>query len=151
MTRRGLLAAGLVGVAGAVLAGCGGGTDAKRLRADQAESEDTEARYADALLLQQLADVEAGLSEPRHVAALTREIIRLGGPRYVAHGSRPPSREVGEQHAIAACIDALPKLTSSRARSIVAGILADHGGHLIRLDHLAGRPIVPAPFVTGRA
>jgi hypothetical protein len=100
--------------------------------------------------------------EDAHASSLSRQVRALG--RHVPTetevalpadratlGGALDALERREQQIIAAYLDALPKLTSSQARGIVGGILADEGGHLVALDHLRGRPVSPAPFVVGQA
>ncbi len=55
-----------------------------------------------------------------------------------------------ENTAIAAYIDALPKLSQKDLRSTVAAIITNEAEHVAVLLHALGRNPVPAAFVTGK-
>jgi rubrerythrin len=105
------------------------------------------------------------LSQERdHADALEQAIERLGGApsepqpheRYAA--GFPPLRRADDflafaidvaNTASAAYLDALPKLSSPEAQSVVSAILANEAQHLALLSAASGRPPLAAPFVRG--
>lgn len=56
-----------------------------------------------------------------------------------------------ENTAIAAYIDALPKLSQGDLRATAAGIIANEAEHVTVLLDALGRDPLPAAFVTGKA
>jgi len=100
--------------------------------------------------------------EQEHADALAEAIRQLGG------APNKPSRGYGfprlagqraalsfaadlEGTAIAAYIDALPRLTSPDLRGTAAAIVTDEAEHLSVLSGVLGRPQAPRAFVTGKA
>jgi rubrerythrin len=100
--------------------------------------------------------------EKEHADALSSAVTRLGG-----HPSRPKAaydfprvrtqRDVLllanmiEHEAIAAYLDALPKLSSPDLRATAASIVANEAEHVSVLLGALGRPQVPTAFVSGSA
>lgn len=100
--------------------------------------------------------------EKEHADTLSSAVTQLGG-----HPSRPKAaydfprvrtqRDVLllantiEHEAIAAYLDALPKLSGPDLRATVASIVTNEAEHVSVLLGALGRPQVPAAFVTGRA
>jgi rubrerythrin len=100
--------------------------------------------------------------EKEHADTLSAAVTRLGG-----HPSRPKpaydfprvrtQREVLllanmiEHQAVAAYLDALPKLSSPDLRASVASIVTTEAEHVSVLLGALGRPQVPAALVVGRA
>ena len=100
--------------------------------------------------------------EKQHADGLSTAVTQLGG-----HPSRPKTaynfprirtqREVLllanmiEHEAIAAYLDALPKLSSPDLRATVASIVTNEAEHVSVLLGALGRPQVPTAFVSGSA
>jgi rubrerythrin len=100
--------------------------------------------------------------EKEHADALSTAVTQLGG-----HPSRPKAaydfprirtqRDVLllanmiEHEAIAAYLDALPKLSGPDLRATVASIVTNEAEHVSVLLGALGRPQVPTAFVSGRA
>ena len=100
--------------------------------------------------------------EKEHADALSTAVTHLGG-----HPSRPKAaydfprvrtqRDVLllanmiEHQAIAAYLDALPKLSSPDLRATAAAIVTTEAEHVSVLLGALGRPPVPTAFVTGTA
>ncbi len=100
--------------------------------------------------------------EKEHANALSTAVTQLGG-----HPSRPKAaydfprvrtqRDVLllantiEHEAIAAYLDALPKLSSPDLRATAASIVTNEAEHVSVLLGALGRPQVPTAFVSGRA
>jgi rubrerythrin len=100
--------------------------------------------------------------EKEHANALSTAVTQLGG-----HPSRPKAaydfprvhtqREVLllantiEHEAIAAYLDALPKLSSPDLRATAASIVTTEAEHVSVLLGALGRPQVPTAFVAGSA
>jgi rubrerythrin len=100
--------------------------------------------------------------EKEHADALSSAVTQLGG-----HPSRPKSaydfprvrtqRDVLllanmiEHEAIAAYLDALPKLSSPDLRATAASIVTNEAEHASVLLGALGRPQVPTAFVSGSA
>jgi rubrerythrin len=99
--------------------------------------------------------------EKQHADTLSTAVTQLGG-----HPSRPKTaynfprvrtqRDVLllanmiEHEAVAAYLDALPKLSSPDLRATVASIVTNDAEHISVLRGALGRPQVPTAFVTGR-
>lgn len=100
--------------------------------------------------------------EKEHADALSTAVTQLGG-----HPSRPKAaydfprvrtqRDVLllanmiEHEAIAAYLDALPKLSSPDLRATAASIVTNEAEHVSLLLGALGRPQVPTAFVAGKA
>ncbi len=98
--------------------------------------------------------------EKEHADALSQVVLQAGG-----RADRPKSRydfakfstqqevlkfaAMIENVAIAAYIDALPKLSSGELRATAASIVTDEAEHLGVILGALGRPQVPAAFVVG--
>jgi rubrerythrin len=171
MTRRRLLQ--LAAVGSAALAGCGGGGSSKRKLDPEAD-----AAILNALLELEHTAVAvytaASLGgaarrfrdhERRHAARLSQEIRRLGGSPVEAKpladyergfpALRTPRDALRlavdvENTAVAAYIDALPKLTDPALRATVAATLTVEAEHMSVLLGELGEPQVPRALVTGR-
>lgn len=100
--------------------------------------------------------------EREHADALTEAIRQLGGAPNKPSRSYDFPRLAGpraalgfaadlESTAIAAYIDALPRLTSPDLRGTAAAIVTDEAEHLSVLSGALGRPQAPRAFVTGKA
>lgn len=174
--RRVLLAAGAAAtaVAGA-LSGCGSastatpttpevnGADADVLDALLAVENRAAAAYAHAARL--LNGAHAALArrlrvqEAAHAYALTGAIDRLGGvptpaqPDYFfsAHTPAQALRLAAqvEDESIAACLDALPKLTDLKARGTVAAVVASDAEHAVLVAQARGLPALAEAIVRG--
>lgn len=151
MTRRGLLAAGGV----LALSGCG--ADAADDEAAKPGTSETGRRADIELLDGLLAMEELSLAVPdlpediarqerAHADALEQVIRAARGAPSNRFLKTPPKGSAAEvkQTAIAAYMDALPKLSDERHRRLVASILAVEGEHLATLTAQLGA------FVTGR-
>ncbi|HSC04173.1 MAG TPA: ferritin-like domain-containing protein [Solirubrobacteraceae bacterium] len=178
-SRRGWLRAAGVGLAGAVVAGCG----KTSLRAQVDNSQPV--LHTDVDLLQQLLHLEhmgiaaytAGtpLLAPATVKAgklfLNDELSHAGalGGLIKAAGGKPnkppPSYDLGhprnsrevltllheiEQAQIKAYLAALPRLAPASVRQSVASILANDAQHVAVVRAALGQTAVPSAFVTGR-
>jgi rubrerythrin len=161
ITRRGLLAAAAV-----ALAGCGRAakpTPMSTVDAGTQREGDVEvlgfllayerqgvalyARGGDPLLAT-LLERERG-----HVAQLERALRALGGPQ-PAPLPLPPGRGLAlarrvEDTALAAYLDAIPKLADPALRALCARIVTDEAEHLAAVRLRLGEPAAPEPFVTG--
>ena len=100
--------------------------------------------------------------EKDHADALSTAVTHLGG-----HPSRPKAAydfprvhtqrdvlllaNVIEHQAIAAYLDALPKLSSPDLRATAAAIVTNEAEHVSVLLGALGRPQAPTAFVTGSA
>jgi len=97
--------------------------------------------------------------EREHVQALTRAIRDLGGrPTKPGRFEFPRLRTQEEvlrfaveleNGAVAAYVDAIPKLDDPDLRSTAASIVANEAEHLAVLHEAMGERAVPAAFVTG--
>jgi bacterioferritin (cytochrome b1) len=172
--------AGITFVAGApvFIAACGGGDDGGAAASRQGGSVDVDvlnaaldleftiaaAYRAGARLLkgEVRAVGEQFLAQAEeHADALTRAIKDLGGtPSKPKPGYDFPTlanqtdvltfaTEL-ENTAVAAYIDAVPKLTDGRLRGTVAAIVTNEAEHISVLLGALGKPQVPEAFVTGR-
>jgi rubrerythrin len=99
--------------------------------------------------------------ERAHADALTQEVRRLGFKPAASKSAYdfPKLRNAAdvmryadelENQAIAAYIDALPKLTSPGLKGTVAAILTNEAEHLASLALVAGRTSAPDAFVLGQ-
>jgi len=164
--RRGLLGAGL---AGALLAGCGGSGPADRdaaLRDDR----DDRARLNDLLALEhRIVALYAGLPgapalvgrllehERDHVDRLQVAVRELRGrpvrapARVDLPGELAPLEVVrrAELTAVDAYLGTLPAIQDAGVRGLLAGIVAVEAEHLAATDHALGGRFAPAAFVTG--
>jgi hypothetical protein len=178
-SRRGLLLAAGAGLAGAVLAGCGGESIKQQVHNSQP-------------LLASDVDVLNNLLHLEHVAiaAYTAGIPLLAQPTAkagqlflndeISHagdvaglvreaGGKPikpaPSYQLGhprnseqvlmllhsiEQAQIAAYLDAVTRLEPGVVKQQVASILANDAQHVAVVRAALGRPAIPSAFVTGR-
>jgi len=124
------------------------------------------AAYRAALPLLTGAALNAGKTflehEREHADALTEAIRQLGGapnkpsrgydfPRLAGQRAALTFAADLESTAIAAYIDALPRLTSPDLRGTAAAIVTDEAEHLAVLSGALGRPQAPRAFVTGKA
>jgi Ferritin-like domain len=178
-SRRGLLCAAGAGVAGLVLAGCGG--TSLKAQADNSApvlNSDVEllnhllhlehvsiAAYTAGTPLLPSATVKAGQlflnDELAHAGALGALIKAAGGkpnkpaPSYDL-GHPRTGREVlellhrVENAQISAYLAALPRLEPSLVKRSVAAILANEAQHVAVVRAALGQPAVPSAFVTGR-
>ena len=100
--------------------------------------------------------------EREHAEALSRAILDLGGrphrarPRYDIPELRSQEDVLRfavdvENVAIAAYIDALPKLSRGELRGTAAAIVTNEAEHVAVLLGALGRPPAPDAFVTGKA
>lgn len=98
--------------------------------------------------------------EKEHADALSTAVTQLGGaanqPRpsydFPRVRSQPDVLRLAtmiEDTAIAAYLDALPKLSSADLRATVASIATNEAEHVAVLQGALGRPQVPAAFVVG--
>jgi rubrerythrin len=98
--------------------------------------------------------------EQEHANALTKAIKQLGGMAdaqamaFDAVGLRSQTEMLElaadlENVAIAAYIDAVPRLSTGNLRATVAQIVANEAEHLAVLRQALGERPVPEPFVTG--
>ena len=164
--RRGLLGAGL---AGALLAGCGGSGPADRdaaLRDDR----DDRARLNDLLALEhRIVALYTGLPaapalmrrllehEREHVDRLQGAVRDLRGRpvrapgRVGVPGDLAPLQVVrrAELTAVDAYLETLPAIKDAGARGLLAGIVAVEAEHLAAADHALGGRFAPDAFVTG--
>jgi rubrerythrin len=99
--------------------------------------------------------------EQEHVDGLAAAIRDLGGtpnrarhsyelPRWRSQAQALRFAIALEDDAIAAYIDALPKLTDRDLRATATSILTNEAEHIALLRGALGEPQVPAAFVTGR-
>lgn len=102
-----------------------------------------------------------GGQEKEHADALSEVVLQAGG-----RPDKPKSRydfaNFGTQQqvlkvlamienvAIAAYIDALPKLSSGDLRATVASVVTDEAEHLAVIMGLLGKPQVPTAFAVGK-
>jgi rubrerythrin len=100
--------------------------------------------------------------EQEHADALAEAIRQLGGapnkpsrgydfPRLNGQRAALSFAADLEETAIAAYIDALPRLTSPDLRGTAAAIVTAEAEHLSVLSGALGRPQTPRAFVTGKA
>jgi rubrerythrin len=100
--------------------------------------------------------------EKEHADALSQLVLDLGGrpskpkadytrdfPRLSEQGQVLRLTSRMENTAIAAYIDALPKLSNGEIRARAASILASEAEHLSVIQGALGRPQVPTAFVVG--
>lgn len=101
--------------------------------------------------------------EQEYVDAITKAIRGLGGDttaeaEAVELPPRPTRKELlelayqRESEALAASIEAAPRLYTSAPRTLVAALATGHGEHLVVLRRLLGEPLVeaaPEAFDTG--
>jgi hypothetical protein len=177
--RRVLLAAatasGAVATAG-LLGGCGSSSPAKATRP---EIDGADADVLDALLAVENRATAAyahaarllsgehqalarrlGAQEAAHAYALTGAIDALGGVPTPAQASYAFSARTAsdalrlaaqiEDTSIAACLDALPKLTDLRARGTVAGVVNSDAEHAVLVAQARGLPALATAIVNGR-
>ncbi len=178
-SRRGLLRAAGTGVAGLVLAGCGGaslkaqadnsapvlGTDVGLLNHLLHLEHVAIAAYTAGTPLLPAATVKAGQlflnDELAHAGALGALIKAAGGkPNKPAPsfdlGHPRTSREVlallhrVEAAQVSAYLAALPQLEPIIVKRSVAAILANDAQHVAVVRAALGQPAVPSAFVTGR-
>jgi hypothetical protein len=173
--RRVLLAAGAL--ATGAIAGCGSastatpttpevdGADADVLDALLAVENRAAAAYAHAARLltgaQRALARRLEVQEAAHAYALTGAIDRLGGAATPARASYAFNARTGpealvlaaqiEDASIAACLDALPKLSDLKARGIVAAVVASDAEHAVLVAQARGLPALATPIVRGRA
>jgi rubrerythrin len=177
--RRRFLTVAAVGGSSAVLAACGGGSSKETTTPEGSLDVADVAVLNDALDLehQAVAAYTAGLKvltgpnlkaarefrdqERQHAASLAAAIKHLGGkPNGPGTYSFPRLRTQREflrfasfleNTAIAAYIDALPRLNNPDTRAAGASILATEAEHLAVLNSALGLRTAPTPFVTGQA
>lgn len=100
--------------------------------------------------------------EKEHADALSQTVLQAGGrpdkPKsnydFAKFGTQQEVLRlvaVMEKVAIAAYIDALPKLSSGDLRATAASIVTDEAEHLAVLVGIMGEPQVPSAFVVGKA
>jgi rubrerythrin len=159
VSRRALLAAGAAGV---LVQGCGGASD------DQDTGTD---RRGDVELLQGLLALERqsvglyakqsgrlfrGLEahERAHAARLEEALRRRGAtPRdegWMVSGEGLALARKVEETAIAAYLDAMPKVVDDRLRGVLASIVAVEASHLAEVRRAQGVVAASQAFVTGR-
>jgi hypothetical protein len=171
--RRGLL---LAGAAGALLSGCGGGSGR---RATPAPTPDPTTARGDVGVLNGLLDFEhvfAGLYERHrpetsgagrvlydtliehehdHVRRLAGAVRDLGGhpvaPGTAQRAGEDPFAlaERVERTAVAAYLDAIPKVADGELRGLLATIVAVEAEHLAAVRLQQGEVAVPVSFVVG--
>jgi hypothetical protein len=102
-----------------------------------------------------------GVQEAAHAYALTGAIDRLGGvptpaqtvyafsARTAADALRLAAQV--EDESIAACLDALPKLTDLKARATVAAVVASDAEHAVLVAQARGLPALATAIVRGGA
>jgi bacterioferritin (cytochrome b1) len=100
--------------------------------------------------------------EQEHVDGLKSAIMSLGGkpnraktsydfPTITTQDGALKFALTLENTAVAAYIDALPKLSTGKLRAMAASILTDEGEHIAVIRGGLGMDPVPDAFVTGRA
>jgi hypothetical protein len=178
-SRRGLLSAAGAGLAGALLAGCGGSSlKAQVHNAKPVLHSDVEllnhlldlehwaiAAYTAATPLLPPATVKAGElflnDELEHAGDLAGLVRAAGGkpikprPSYPLGQPRGSAEVLGvlrgvEQALIVAYLDALPRLRPGPLKQQVASIFANDAQHLAVVRAALHQPAVPSAFVTGR-
>ncbi len=175
VSRRRLLVG--AGGAAAALAGCGSsasatrtnpefrGADADVLDALLAVENRAAAAYAHAAGLlrgsQRALAQRIGAQDAAHVYALAASIDRLGGTPSLAPasgafaaGDAPAALRlaaVAEDMSIAACLDAMPKITDPRARGLVVTIAANDAQHAVLIAQARGRSPFATALVRGKA
>jgi len=180
-TRRALLrtaGAGLAAGSSSLLAGCGGGSKAKKkLVSDPAVRQGDIAVLNKVLALEHtaIAAYTAGIPllsgharaaaaeflghELAHAEKLAATIRGAGGkprPPQANYALGNPSDEaqvlrllnVTESSLVNAYLIAIPKLAPGWLRAVAAGILANEGQHISVLQAVQGHPPAPAAFVT---
>lgn len=173
--RRALTGAATAAAATAALAGCGGsasathttpevnGADADVLDTLLAVENRAAAAYAHAATLLHAEDralaLRLGVQEAAHAYALTGAIYRLGGlptpaQREYAFSARTGPEALAlaaqiESTSIAACLDALPKLTDLKARGTVVGVVNSDAQHAVLVAQARGLPALATAIVTG--
>lgn len=177
ISRRNLLAASASGGLALALAGCGSpaghphanpefrGADADVLDVVLAAEYRAVAAYAHVARLldgahRALAQ-RIGVQDAAHVYALTGAIDRLGGVATPGAGSygftaRDAAAALGlvaeaEDMAIAASIDAMPKLTDLEGRGIVVSVANSDAQHAALIAQARGLPPLATAIVRGRA
>lgn len=178
--RRFLAMSGLAAGSAALLAGCGDDTK-NPVRIGPDESDEADVELLNGLLdleLMAVAAYKAGAAhlngdmlqlgkilleqEQDHADGLATAIRDAGGTPNRAESAYDFPRQRSERDvlrfavdlegtAIAAYVDALPKLTQGDLRSTVASILTVEGEHVAVLLDALGRDPLPSAFVTGRA
>jgi rubrerythrin len=141
-----------------------GGGDADVLNVALAHEHTAIAAYTAGAPLLSGAALAAGrrflAQERQHADRLVRAIEAAGGTplppsRSYDFGTPKQQRDVLrlletiEQDAIAAYVDALPRLADPRLRATTASILANEAEHLTVVRQRLGTRAVPAAFVTG--
>ena len=179
-SRRGLLRAAGAGVAGVIVAGCGGGSSLKAQvgGAQPVLHSDVEmlnhlldlehwaiAAYTAATPLLPPATVKAGQlflnDELSHAGDLAGLVRAAGGkpikprPSYPLGHPRGSGEVLGvlhtvEQALITAYLDAIPRLRPGTVKQQVASIFANDAQHLAVVRAALHLPAVPSAFVTGR-
>ena len=102
------------------------------------------------------------LQEFAHASALTTLVKNAGGkakapaPSYNLGRPRRPADVLGllhmvERAAIAAYVDAIPKISRGTVRAKLASILANEAQHIALVRQALGQPPAPDALVTGRA
>ena len=177
--RRGLLSAAGAGLAGALLAGCGGASiKAQVHNAAPVLHSDVEllnhlldlehwaiAAYTAATPLLPPATVKAGKlflnDELSHAGDLAGLVRAAGGKPIKPRPSYPLGHPHGsaevlgvlhmvEQALITAYLEALPRLRPGTVKQQVASIFANDAQHLAVVRAALHQPAVPSAFVTGR-
>ena len=171
----------LAGGSAAFLAACGDDTKNPNVQTGPDESDDADVELLNSVLdleLRAVAAYKAGAGQLRgsalqtvkgfleqeqeHVDGLGAAIQDLGGTPNVAKADYEFPRLRSERDvlrsaidlentAIAAYIDALPKISRGDLRATVAGILTCEAEHVAVLLGALGEPQVPEAFVNGRA
>jgi rubrerythrin len=176
----GLAGAGLAGASAGVLGACGDDTKNPDVQTTPDESDEADVEMLNSVLDLELRAVEAykvaagalagrGLQiaqdfiehEQAHVDALSKAIRDAGGRPNRAKASydfpRLRSQRAAlrfaaglENTAIAAYIDALPKLSQGELRALAGAVLTVEAEHLAVLMGALGEPQLPTAFVVGR-
>ncbi len=177
----GMAGAGLGGASAALLAACGDDTKNPNVQTGPDESDEADVEMLNSVLDLELRAVEGlkaaagALRRPRlqiakdfleheqaHVDALSSAIRDAGGTPNRARSDYDFPRLRSEHEAlrfaagladtaIAAYIDALPKLSRAQLRATVASIATVEAEHLAVLRGALGEPQLAGAFVTGRA
>jgi rubrerythrin len=170
---------GLIGGSATILSACGSDDTATAPGDDERDKVDVEIlNGALDLELMAVAAYKAGAAKLRgsvlqiakgfleqeqdHADALGKAIRDAGGtpnkakssydfPRFVSQDAVLTFAVKLENTAVAAYIDALPKLTKGDLRATAASILTTEAEHISVLRDALGLPPVPAAFVTGEA
>jgi rubrerythrin len=177
----GIAGAGVAGVSGALLAGCGDDTKTAAARAAPDESDAADVELLNSMLDLELMVVEAYKAgaarlrganlqtakgfleqEQEHADRLASAIRHAGGtpngPKSSYDFPRLRSQNAAlrfavglESTVIAAYIDALPKFSQADLRSTATAIVTCEAEHMAVLLGALGDPQTPAAFVVGRA